>query len=233
MSPNEAPVFIFVHGGPGMDEYLEQSFAKPMADLGLRTLFYAQVRSENLEDLTRQLSEKIRSAPSEKVILVGHSWGGLLIAHTLDCQAERKVQGLVFMNSPFSSDFDAVHSEELKKRGLKNPTPAEIFLSQTERGSEEAQQLLTKVLASTDEVYLNKVYASFVGKADMTSFLKNLDLPTLFVIGDEDLRVPLACQLSYAKLVKNSQTLRIPKGGHFCYLLNPRHVAEAIAGYLG
>lgn len=87
--PND-PMVVVLHGGPGFD-YRSLLSCKDLADQGYRVVFYDQrgaglservpfasfTQEEMYEDLTAVIAH-YRSSPTQKVFLLGHSWGAML-----------------------------------------------------------------------------------------------------------------------------------------------------------
>ncbi len=97
---NKFPI-IYLHGGPGgiiKNEIVEKW--KPLAEAGYPIYFYDQVgsgHSNRLEDIKeytvarhqKDLAEIIAKIGSEKVILLGHSWGATLAMNYVQEQKEK------------------------------------------------------------------------------------------------------------------------------------------------
>lgn len=215
------PLLIFVHGGPGFDDYLAKSFAKITKENNLPSVFYTQKKDVPLEELVIQLQREIERAPTENVVLVGHSWGGALAVETLKRTLSKKVVGLVLMDSPVSFDFDDAFKAELKRLGLdKNYTSADIFLSAKQRKNPESERYLSEVMETLDQKSLDRIYDSYLGTLQLRPLLKSLQIPTLFIFGENDVRVPAHYQKEIASSMSNAKTVQIQGSGHFPFLLD-------------
>jgi proline iminopeptidase len=86
----DSPLLIILHGGPGAD-YRYLLNCSELADYGYRVVFYDQRGSglskrepedsysiELMYDDLRAVIEHYRTSASQKVILLGHSWGAML-----------------------------------------------------------------------------------------------------------------------------------------------------------
>ena len=94
-NPND-PMVVFLHGGPGND-YRNGLNAKELSNDGYYVVFYDQRgaglskrHSKNsftiqlmFDDLTAVI-DHYRTSPTQKVFLLGHSWGGMLAAGYLN-----------------------------------------------------------------------------------------------------------------------------------------------------
>ncbi len=216
------PLLIFVHGGPGLDEYLEGIFAVPLRSVGLSTLFYEQSKRVSVSTLVEQLASVIKSASSEKVLLVGHSWGMALALETvkqLDANQYKRICGLVMMDGFVSSECEAAFSSELQRLGLSESYTAEdIFLSQEDRKDPSLRAYLSKVMASLDQDSLTGSVNEYIKNLDLKPFIRKLRIPTLVIFGERDVRVPAAYQREFASIIRNAETVEIPNAGHFPFL---------------
>ena len=104
-APQPTPV-ILVHGGPGAPEGGLELVTATLADAGFDVYNYHQVgagRSERLEDVTEytlarhvaDLEAIRRAIGAERVVLVGESWGGTLIAQYLSAHPDRVARAVV------------------------------------------------------------------------------------------------------------------------------------------
>ncbi len=105
-SENQASPVIYLHGGPGgmiREEVIKT--LRPLSASGHDLYFYDQVgsgHSARLDDIGEysverhkaDLAEIIEMIPSEKVILIGHSWGCMLAANYIQDHPE-KVEQLI------------------------------------------------------------------------------------------------------------------------------------------
>lgn len=110
--PEDSTMIICLHGGPGND-YRNLLNCKELANYGYRVVFYDQRGSglserfskasytnlgiEALDLMYNELGGVIqhyRTSPTQKVILLGHSWGGILATGYV-AKHPKEIQGLV------------------------------------------------------------------------------------------------------------------------------------------
>jgi pimeloyl-ACP methyl ester carboxylesterase len=63
--------------------------------------------------------------------------------------------------------------------------------------------------------------------------LREIDVPTLVIVGEEDVSLPPACSEQIAAGVTGAGLLRVPKAGHLSTLEQPEAVTQAMLGFLG
>jgi proline iminopeptidase len=106
------PMIVSVHGGPGGD-YRSILNCKKFADDGYYVIFYDQRGSglskrhdedegvftvQTFVDDLDAVINYYKQSPEQKVILMGHSWGGMLAAEFVN-QYPEKVDGLIIMEA--------------------------------------------------------------------------------------------------------------------------------------
>ncbi|MCB0364473.1 MAG: alpha/beta hydrolase [Bdellovibrionaceae bacterium] len=220
---------VFLHGGPGFDDYMQEIFSEHFANYGI---FYTQSKGPNIKvsHLVGELNQKIQ--PNSKTILVGHSWGGVLALEALRYpQIAQRVSGLVIISSPLLASQEAEFQRALAQ--LSEPSVANIFLSIAEK--ESWQPFLAKVMKTFDRELANRFRDSYLNKLNLAPVLSSLRIPVLHIYGSDDIRVPAAGQRAYTKFRPNLQVLEIPHGGHFPFLIDNHRaqVSQAIWDFVG
>jgi len=176
---------IFLHGGPGFKDYLSPFFAD-LKD-SFRCTFYDQHRGPNvtLEDLILQLDEFVSSSQG-RVVLVGHSWGGVLGVEYASRRPE-KVSGLVLMCTGLSHVqwFDEYH-RELEEKGLSDASMEDIFLSSDER--DVGVPFMETVGQTFSAETFERLNDRYLKTYDLTGVISALQIPILNIYGQMDVR---------------------------------------------
>ena len=199
---------IFLHGGPGFKDYLSPYFEE--FKNYFTTVFYDQLQGSEVKmsDLISQLDE-IVSTQTGKIILVGHSWGGVLAAEYA-LRFEKKISGLVLMCTGLNHKhwYDDFHAEK-ERLGLNDAPPAEIFLTADER--EEGSVFLDKTWETFSGETFDSLEESYIRQFDLTPSLPTLSIPILNIFGEKDVRFP-------SKVAKTLNGVEIAGAGHFPFL---------------
>lgn len=223
---------IFLHGGPGFRDYLRPYFAQ--LEKSFECIFYDQIRgpSITIHDQENELDSLVQKSASQ-VVLVGHSWGGVLATHYAATH-EDKLAGLVLISTGLSAkqwrdDFRA----ELVNLGLADSPLEEIFLTPDER--ELGKTLLEATGESFSEETFDSLFTTYLSNYDLTESFRSLRLPILNIFGEKDVRFPLRVAKSFQKLNGEVVELELPNAGHFPFLLaeNRQKIIEHIEKYFG
>lgn len=209
---------IYLHGGPGFRDYLEDSFRDFHRD---DALFYTQKRPiAAVDEAIEELADKV--AGLDPIVLVGHSWGGILALAYLEKYGPRGLSGLVLMSTPISFHVTAHFQKECESRGLVAPQPTEIFLAAAERAQPAPVSFLKDLMEDLEPRSLQAIWDSFFVRFDFHALLRALPVPGLIIYGSEDLRVPAWSQGRYLNLNSRFQEIKVDGAGHFPFLL-PAH----------
>lgn len=214
------PIYLFDQIGCG--------FSEPITDYD----------SWTLDVYVKQMEEFIDSIPAEKVILIGASWGaGLSLAYA-DTTSFRKVAAMV-LPSPFLSSklwtedmwqnlrSMGEHEYDVVRKAIENNDYGNEFVKVL--GEYNARFLFTRryyrpYAEESAKEKPNETFRRLNGPNDMvidgklkdfdvTSALRKINVPVLFICGDSD-EVPVSRIVSYHEQVKGSRLSVIPEAGH-------------------
>jgi pimeloyl-ACP methyl ester carboxylesterase len=206
---------IFLHGGPGFKDYLKDYFVELSNDF--ECIFYDQSRGNTIgiDDLILQLDEIILKLVG-KVVLVGHSWGGVL-AVEYATRFQERVHGLVLMSTGLTSKhwYDEYYKEQ-EVLGLNEAPMEEIFLA-------EDEQVIGKPLLEfgektwSEETFIS-LDDSYLRKYDLIQSFSELKIPIINVFGEKDVRFPRRVTSSFKNYNQGVIELEIKGAGHFPFL---------------
>lgn len=206
---------IFLHGGPGFRDYLKPYFTQ--LEKSFRCVFYDQLRGPEvtIQDLVSELHSVVQKS-SDKVVLVGHSWGGVLAVKYASVY-EDKLAGLVLMSTGLkASQWRDEFRKELHDLALEDASPEEIFLTPPE--VEVGKPVLDMTWESFSEETFDSLFSTYLSNYDLTENFQNLQIPILNIFGEKDVRFPLRVTKSFKKLKENVIELELPNTGHFPFL---------------
>ena len=262
---NASPIIV-LHGGPGLDHgYL----LPQMLDLARdhQVTFYDQracgkslgftldSKTINIQAFVDDLEAVRKQLGYDKIILLGHSWGGLL-AMNYAIQHPDKLQSLVLLDSaPATSNSFTLFLNEYVKR----TTPLRPELEKIERSAK-----FKEYDAETINDYYRKIFAvyfykpalaqnlsldftqesaksglnlfaffeqSYYKNYNLKSALQKLQLPVLIVHGQTDI-VPIATAYEIKDFIPNSKIVVLQKCDHFPYIEQPKKFFAAIREFI-
>lgn len=180
-----------------------------------------------LSDYVSFVERKLNSKRIEKVILVGHSFGGR-IGIKLAVQNPKLLHALILTGTP----------------GI-NPVPGPkilffLFLAKTGNAifslpvlsvfKDKLRHLLYKTARATDfyntDKKMRETFKNIV-RENLSSYLKKITIPTLFLWGKEDMIVPLRIAQAMSELMVDAKLVVIPEARHGLPWTHPKiFVAE-------
>lgn len=262
-SPTKEPPIIVLHGGPGMD----QSYLLPqMLELAKdrEVIFYDQRGSGksseqpldpsqiNMKRFVQDLEAVRKYFGYQKIILLGHSWGGMLAAEYAIAYPQH-VDALILLNSvPLTSEGFQEFGKEYARRtvdiqkqleqmqnskALQQADPEataafyRLMFSKYCFKPKDTQKItlhFTKISAvntpKIEEIFTTTVLAK---PYDLRPQLKKLTMPTLLIHGAED-PVPPATAEEIHQALPNSMLVILKNCGHFSFVEQPKECSAAI-----
>lgn len=153
------------------------------------------------------INELIKSLKLNKIILIGHSFGGRV---GLIYASKYKVEKLVCLASPYC--------KELKKLPLKTKiykALKKVFFLRW------IANIMKKYIGSTDYKNASEVMRGVLVKSinvEMTEDVKKIKCPTLLIWGTLDTAVPISRAYELERLIKDSGVVAYEGATHYAYL---------------
>jgi|BEDMetMinimDraft_2_1075160.scaffolds.fasta_scaffold10082_2 proline iminopeptidase len=261
-------VILTLHGGPGAShDYLLP--LKKLANNKYTIIFYDQCgcgRSGEPKDLSKctniqyyveEVEEVRKKLAKDKVILLGHSWGGLLaLAYAVKYQ--NNLKGLIV-----SSGLSSVPLTVKEMRRLINQLPKEIrdeiydCEKKNDFSSEKCKKAVDEfykrhllrldvypeeVQKSLDYLSKRKIYMIMNGPTefeitgtikdiDITNDIKNINIPTLIIVGEFDEVTPEVAKVINEN-IKGSKLVIIPNSSHMNFYENPEYYFNEVKKFI-
>jgi pimeloyl-ACP methyl ester carboxylesterase len=214
---------VLVHGA-----FVDQTSWKPVADILTKKGYNVTLVENPLTSLAADVDATKQALAKQhgKTVLVGHSWGGVVITEAGD---DPKVSALVYV-SAFAPDVgDSLAS--LAKAGPATEGTAAIhpdakgnlYIDPKVFPSAVAADLPPKIAESLANSQLPLSYAAFTAPVDIAAWR---DKPTFFVISTKDkLLAPEAQKMFAARM--HAQTTEVA-GSHASLVVHAQEVAAVI-----
>lgn len=245
---------IAIHGGPGLSHTYLTPQLNQLSQFA-KVTYYDQrgsgqsldtpLTSEtiNIEQFVNDLKALQDRLSEEKIVLLGHSWGGF-VAMNYALQYPEKVKGLILVNSaPGSIEEYAGFVENFTTRTadleqeIKALNDFDTFKS---LNAQEIQNLYRAVFTTYmhDPKHIDSLTLDLQPKEAQSGFkvselmmsstlfsegfdlhpqLQGLNIPTLVIHGTDDV-IPLSCAEKINNSIPNAQLITVAKSGHFAYI---------------
>jgi 3-oxoadipate enol-lactonase len=177
---------------------------------------------------------------TEPVVLCGLSMGGYIAFHFVRKYRER-LRGLVLCDTRASSDVREVVENRLRiaKLVIESGTQpvAEAMLPKafgpkTYADRPEVVEAVRGMMISSDPTGVAAASRGMAERPDMTPSLPSIDVPTLVVVGADDVLTPVDEMRRVASSIPNAKFKIIPDAGHLSPLENPPVFNATLANFL-
>lgn len=238
---------IFVHGFPYdhtmwhfQIQVLQENYfcvAYDVRGLGESIVGDGQYTMEFFVD---DLFHIIKELGLNKPILCGLSMGGYIALRAVEKNLE-VFSSLILCDTRSETDdnngklkrsaaINQINTEELSK--FTDPFVTNCF---AEEAPVEQEQLFNSVLdkcRKQNPTGVKGCLIALLSRTDTTSFLPQIDIPTLVICGSFDKLTPPIVMRELAEKIPNSEFAIIPRAGHMAPLEKPNSVNELIVGFL-
>lgn len=176
----------------------------------------------------------------EKVILGGCSMGGYAALAFVRRHPER-LRGLVLQDTRAGADTEEARASRaaLAERVIAEGAPAAVdaFLPKlvgetTHRERPDlVRSLRERILATSPQAIANALHG-LAARADSRETLPAIHVPTLVLVGAEDVLTPPAESTTMAAAIARARLDVVPAAGHLANLENPRALNAALRAFL-
>jgi pimeloyl-ACP methyl ester carboxylesterase len=245
---NNLPVLVFIHPWANNLTVWDNEI-KYLNKKGFSTLRY-DIRGHGLSDeplhknsytlssLATEIKDIIESLKIKKVILIAHSFGGM-IALKYYMQNRKNVEKIIFIDAIFSApqnleafkeptEFLRGIIEKMNKQNIAKSNNAVEFNFSSNHKNQllcDAEQFIETPLFTIIET------AKMIYNTDLKSSLNKIDCPVLVIQGDSDSLTPLQKQKTLFSRVKNMKFVRLNHGQHNLITEHPLAISRIIEDF--
>jgi len=190
-------------------------------------------------DWAETLAEFLDAIGTPRAPVVGLSWGGVLALEFCRRHADR-VPALVLADTyagwKASLGVD-VAGQRLERCLRDSELPAEEFVSRwvpAEFFANASEELVRETSAIVTDFHPEgfRLMARSLAETDATDVLPTIDVPTLLLWGDRDVRSPLAVAESIRRAIRGSELVVIPGAGHVSNMERPERFNAELRRFL-
>jgi 3-oxoadipate enol-lactonase len=230
-----SPPIVLIHGFPlshemwiNQIETLKNAYRVVAYDLR------GQGKSEvgdgqfTLEFLVDDLITLLDHLKIKQAVLCGLSMGGYVSLRATERNIER-VSGLVLCDTKTEADPNetklarggSIRAIKMNGIGAYAETFLKGALSPSSLKDRSVVELAAKLIQQNTALGLCGTLLALAGRTDTTSFLPKIEVPTLILVGEQDMITPPEQSHKMHSLIQNSELHVIPQAAHLSNMENP------------
>jgi len=193
-----------------------------------------------VDDQAADVIDLLDSLPIEDAVIGGLSMGGY-VAFALFRRAPTYFRGLVLADTRSQADTPEGREGRIKMLDLVHGRGPEAIanemlpklLGATTHATRPAivAEVRSMILSNTSE-WIASAIRVLMSRPDSTPVLTSIRVPTLIVVGDEDVLTPVSAAEDMHSRIAGSDLVRIPAAGHLPNLEQPEAFDAALARFL-
>jgi pimeloyl-ACP methyl ester carboxylesterase len=177
---------------------------------------------------------------TEPVVVVGLSMGGY-IAWQLIRKYSQRVQALVQLDTRALADNEETRAGRLKMAEnvaewgsgrVAEMMGPRLFSAPAFETKPEIVAAVRRVVESTSPAAIAAAQRGMAARPDFTPMLKNIRVPTLVIVGDQDAISPPQEMEVIARDIPNAEFVVIPNSGHMTTMEQPETVNAALIDFV-
>lgn len=193
---------------------------------------------QTMEKIAGFIHQLILQIEITNYVMIGHSMGGYIaLAYAEEYEDELCGVGLFHSNALADSD-DAKNDRERAVEIIKQDKDGfifnfipKLFAECNEEGLLDKIKWLQSGAKKMSKESLISCIKGMSLRSDKITFLLSTNLPMMFILGKEDIRIPLNSVVAQSMLPKHSETLILGDCGHMGYLEKPIETLNFIRSF--
>jgi 3-oxoadipate enol-lactonase len=177
------------------------------------------------------------ATPTRNAYVMGLSMGGY-IALSLASRHPERIAGLILADTRADADDAAARSARLDAVSALASGGRTTYLSRLlprlvgpSAPAEVRDELAACAERQPTQAFIDALRA-LADRPDRRADLAGIAVPTLVIVGSDDIVTPPAAARELARGITRAQLIEIPAAGHLTALERPALVADAVAGFL-
>ncbi|MEO5647391.1 MAG: alpha/beta hydrolase [Chitinophagaceae bacterium] len=191
------------------------------------------------ELMAEAVYEILKSGSVDSCTIIGHSMGGYVSLAFAEKYPEL-LKGLgLFHSSAFADTSEKIETrlkaiDHLNKYGTKSfllTSIPNLFAEKFKKNNPGAVEQFIKKYTSFTPASLTGYYYAMINRPDRTHVLRDYAKPILFIIGEEDMAIPLPASLNQCYLPKQSHLHILPSTGHMGMIEEPAKTSTILLDF--
>ncbi|HUY34633.1 MAG TPA: alpha/beta fold hydrolase [Pirellulales bacterium] len=244
----DGPPLLFVHGFP-LDHTMWRGqlaefatayrvIAPDLRGFGASGIGEAAVTMEQFADDLAAILDTL--GVREPVALVGLSMGGY-VAWQFVRKYRCRLRALVLCDTKAAADSPEAAESRLKvaetvladgTEALARAMVPKLFAKRTIENRSPVVEAVRKVILQCNRQGVAAAQRGMAARPDVTDMLATIDVPTLVIVGEDDVISPPEEMRRIAQAIPGSRLVAIPKAGHLAPLENPAAFNAALGEFL-
>jgi len=238
---------VLIHGFPLSAHMWEPQFA--LSEHGWRLIVPhlrgfdegANGRSAtSMDDYAGDVVDLLDSLHIEQAVIGALSMGGY-VTFALLRNAPSYCKGLVLADTrPQADTPEGKAGRERMIAMVREKGPSAVaddmlpkLVGETTRGEQPGvAEQVREIILSNGSATIADALTAMMRRPDSTATLKTIKIPTLIVVGEEDIVTPPADSVAMHSAIAGSELVRIPKAGHMANMEQPTLFNDAVARFL-
>lgn len=174
----------------------------------------------------------------ETATFAGFSMGGY-IALAIARTAPQRMEGLILIDTREKADTDEARKgrydtiEKVREQGIAPVVDSMLPKMLTATAPQEMRDRVREIMNTSSREGVIAALQAMAERADSTSVLPTINVPTLIVVGAEDAVTPPADAERMAAAIPNAKLVKIAGAAHLANVEKAEEFSEAVAGFLG
>lgn len=198
------------------------------------------ITMERYADDLAEFLDAINLGADQPIVFIGLSMGGYIAWQFVRKYAAR-LRGLALLDTRSLADTDEARAGRIKMaekvaewgsgRVAEMMGPKLVAPSAFEEKPAVVTDL-RRVVSSTAPAAIAAAQRGLAARPDMTSFLPQINMPTLVIVGDQDAISPPAEMQAIAAAIPGAEFVVIPNSGHMTTMESPDVVNAALSKFV-
>ena len=198
------------------------------------------ITMERYADDLAELLDALQIGPDQPVVFAGLSMGGYIAWQFVRKHAAR-LRALVLLDTRALADTEEARAGRIKmaekvaewgSARVAEMMGPKLAAPSTHESKPEVVSSLRRVVVDTSPAVIAAAQRGLAARPDVTSMLPKIAVPTLVIVGDQDVISPPDEMKHIAQAIPGAKLVVIPNSGHMTTMENPAAVNKAMQDFI-